>query len=170
MKKWLIASLLLNVLLISSWFYIRYSWFPELMERGRQGMSGALTGQFEASRELNGTGGFVARAELHVAHAFAGSLQEVLRVVEQRAEEEADVRVRGEDVHVGESCIAAAGGRGAVVHHFADVVPEAAHEIEPREHQRGEVRRLLFEPVVDLGSVPHTAVESQESDRCFLHG
>lgn len=59
MKKWLIASLLLNVLLISSWLYIRYTWFPAVMERGRVGVSDSRIGQFEMSREIGGARGVV---------------------------------------------------------------------------------------------------------------
>ena len=69
--------------------------------------------------------------ELHVSPTPTRAFEEVGRVWQQGAKEEADVDVFGEDVDVSKRSVADARGRMSVVHELADVVATSPHAGEP---------------------------------------
>ena len=86
------------------------------------------------------------RPQLHVAHVLAGAFEQAGGVGEGCAVEEADARVGGEGVDVGEGGVADAGGGHAVVQRLADVVAAGAHALEPGLDHQPERIGDVFEP------------------------
>src|SRR5579863_2919334 len=71
------------------------------------------------------------RPQLHVAHVFAGSLQQTGRVRQRRDAKESHVYVRSEYIHVAEGRIAQACNRTAVMKELPNLVPASSHHLKP---------------------------------------
>lgn len=104
-----------------------------------------------------------AGSQLDVAHELVVALQVEGGVGQGRTLKEADVDVRGEDVDVGEGCVAEAGGRAAVVEELADFVSAVAHCFKTLLRDGAKFAGMIVHPGVDGGIVCGGTVRSEDS-------
>lgn len=143
--------------------------------RGEQ-RGGRSSGVFDAGFNVGvggedefADGGSVRRGtglEFNVAHEFAGTQENAGRIGESIAVKEADVDVGGEDVDVGEGCVAEAGDGAAVMEDLADFIAAFAHDGEPMLGDVAEFAGVALHPGFDGGVTLESAVEAKER---FFH-
>ncbi len=95
-----------------------------------------------------------------MAHAFAGAFEEAGRVVEPRAVEEADIRMRAEGVDIAKRRVCHAHGGMAIMQKLANVRSAVAHLLKPRLAEPPQLAIGLGKPSVDAGVSPDGAREA----------
>jgi hypothetical protein len=96
-----------------------------------------------------------------VAPALPCPFQEASRVIQERAEEEADVDVIRVRADVAECGIVDAGGRTSVVHQLAHITATSPHAREPSLCEGPQIFALCSQPGVNRSVVFHRRREAQ---------
>jgi hypothetical protein len=100
--------------------------------------------------------------DLHVPHAFAGSLQKTGRVVERRPVEEADIHMSTEGVDVPKCRVSHARSGVAIMQKLANIRSAAAHLLKPWLADPSQFVIGLDEPGVNAGVWLNGTRETQE--------
>ena len=117
-------------------------------------------GRFDQPAQRCGVCG-CSRPQLHMAHVFAGALQQTGRIRQGCAVKEPHIYVRDEYIDVGERRVAQTGNGTAVVQEFADLVAAFSHHLKPPMRDGPQLPSTLVHPCIDRGVARDSAVESQ---------
>src|SRR5215469_6789093 len=100
-----------------------------------------------------------------MAHALAGSLQQMGRIRECCTLKEANVYVRSKYIDVAEGRVAETCDRTAVMQGLADFVTASSHHLKPLTRDSSQFTSMLFQPRLDGEIVFDRAIEAQQQFR-----